>query len=196
MFTWIKRLHMYAGLLTFTAFVVWGITGIHAVFLPSADNWEEPSPTEVREIAWKSPGNLDDKALSRVAIEASGLQAIGAPLLHRRDDQQNLAFAVFGPNGRRDITYLEREEKLRVEIRQNNLVEFLSGSHAGSSRRGPPNWSARVWGIYNEFSNWAFLLMTISGIYLWLASRPRIVWAWTTLALAALFVMALWWGIR
>ncbi len=49
MFTWVKRLHMYAGLLTFIAFVVWGITGIHAVFLPTVDNWEEPSPTEKRD---------------------------------------------------------------------------------------------------------------------------------------------------
>ncbi|MDZ7639246.1 MAG: hypothetical protein U5J83_13510 [Bryobacterales bacterium] len=104
----------------------------------------------------KAPGNLDDKALAEDAAAASGLRTIGRPALHKRDAQQNLTFAVFGPNGRRDITYLESEGKLRVEIKQNSVVEFLSASHAGSSRRGPPEWGARVWGIYNEFANWAF----------------------------------------
>ncbi len=195
MFVWIKKLHMYAGLLTFTALVVWGIAGIHAVFLPAPGS-QETLPAEVREIAWKAPGNLDDKALSRAAIAASGLRTVGQPVLHRRDEQQNLTFAVFGPNGRRDLTYLESEGKLRMEIRRNSLAAFLSESHAGSSRRGPPEWGARVWGVYNEFSNWAFAFLIFSGIYLWLATRPRIVWAWSTLALAAAIVAALWWGAR
>jgi hypothetical protein len=35
-FAYAKKLHMYAGLLTFSAFLVWGITGVEAVFLPAA----------------------------------------------------------------------------------------------------------------------------------------------------------------
>lgn len=196
MFAWIKKLHMYAGLLTYTAFIVWGVTGIHAVFLPAADNWKEPLPTEVREVSWKAPANLDDKALSVAATAASGLRSIGNPVLRKRDEQQNLTFAVFGPSGRRDLTYVESEGKIRVEIKQNNIVEFLSGVHAGSSRRGPPELASRIWGIYNEFSNWAFLFMTFTGIYLWLATRPKMVWAWATFGSATVIVAALWWGTR
>lgn len=196
MFALVKKLHMWAGLFTFTAFVVWGVTGIHAIFLPSPGNWKEPEPAEIRDIAWKAPGNLDDKALSEAAVKASGLRTVGAPVLRKRDAQQNLTFAVFGPNGRRDLTILEGEGKIRVAIKQNSLVEFLSASHAGSTRRGPPELGARVWGAYNEFANWAFLLMTLSGIYLWLATRPKIVWAWATLGLAGVIFAALWWGTR
>lgn len=196
MFAWIKKLHMYAGLFTFTAFVVWGVTGIHAVFLPSPGDWKEPEPTEIREVAWKAPGSLDDQALAEAAAEASGLKTIGAPVLRKRDAERNLTFAVFSPSGRRDLTVLEEEGKIRIAIRQNSLAEFLSASHTGSSRRGPPETAARIWGLYNEFANWAFLLMTLSGIYLWLATRPRIVWAWATLGLAAGVFVALWWGTR
>ena len=187
---------MYAGLLTFTAFVVWGVTGIHAVFLPAPGTEGEPATTAVREIPWRAPGNLDDKTLSVAAVEVSGLRAVGRPVLHRRDAGQNLTFAVFGPTGRSDLTYLESAGKLRVEIKGNSFADFLSVSHAGSTRRGPPEWGARVWGVYNEFANWAFLLMTLSGIYLWLATRPKIVWAWATFGLTAILIAALWWGTR
>ncbi|MCW5962955.1 MAG: PepSY domain-containing protein [Bryobacterales bacterium] len=196
MFLWIKKLHMYAGLLTFTAFVVWGVTGIHAVFLPSPDGWREPVPTSFRELEWKAPGNLDDKALCEAALAASGLRTVGAPQLRRRNAEMNLSFTVFGPNGRRDLTYLEAEGKLRVEIRQNNILGFIAESHAGSSRRGPGELASRIWGYYNELANWAFLMMTLSGIYLWLATRPRVVWAWATLGISGMVFAALWWGTR
>jgi len=187
---------MWAGLLSYTACVVWGITGIHAVFLPSPDQGKQPQPANIREFAWKAPANLDDKALSKEAAAASGLKTIGAPVLQRRDAEQNLRFALFSPSGRRDLTYFESTGILRVETRQNDIWGFLSASHAGSSRRGPPEISARIWGYYNEFAVWAFLLMTFSGIYLWLATRPKMVWTWATFGLAATIFAALWWGTR
>ncbi len=196
MFAWIKKLHMWAGLLTYTAMIVWGVTGIHAVFLPSPDNWRQPEPTQVRMVPWQAPGDADDKALSELVVAASGLKSVGNPVLRKRDAEQNLTFAVFGPSGRRDLTYLESEGKIRIAVRQNDLVGFVSVVHAGSSRRGPPELPARVWGYYNEFSIWAFFLMTLSGIYLWLATRPKIVWAWATLGLAGVVFVALWWGTR
>jgi hypothetical protein len=196
MFAWIKKLHIWAGLLSYTAFIVWGVTGIHAVFLPSPNNWRQPTPTEVRTVSWKAPGTADDKALADLMVAASGLKTVGAPVLRKRDGEQNLTFAVFSPSGRRDLTYLESESKIRIALRQNNLVGFLSAVHAGSSRRGPPELPARVWGYYNEFSIWAVFFMTLSGIYLWLATRPKVVWAWATLGLAGVVFVALWWGTR
>jgi hypothetical protein len=31
----------------------------------------------------------------------------------------------------------------------------------------------RLWTWYNEFSIWSLIGMSLSGVYLWLASRPR-----------------------
>jgi hypothetical protein len=118
------------------------------------------------------------------------------PGRHSRDENNNLFFSVYTPSGRRDLTYLEAERKIRVEVRQNDVVGFLSAMHAGSSRRGPPDFSARVWGYYNEFANWAFGFMTLTGMYLWLATRPRLMWAWITCGAAAVLCTALWIATR
>ncbi len=192
MFEWIKKFHTYAGLLTFTAFIVWGITGIHAVFLPSPGNWRPPDVTRVLEVPFDAQGDLDDEALALRVFEASGVKMSRPPNRTRRDSSHNLAFTLYTPNGRRDVTYLEAERKIRVEVRQNNVAGFLSSMHTGSSRRGPTDLSARVWGYYNEFSNWAFCFMTLSGLYLWLATRPRLAWAWLTFGGACVLATALW----
>jgi hypothetical protein len=48
-YEWVRRLHMYSGLLTFMAFVVWGVTGIHAVFLAPPDQYRPPPVSSVRD---------------------------------------------------------------------------------------------------------------------------------------------------
>ncbi len=196
MYEWTRKLHNYAGLLTFTALIVWGVTGIHAIFLPSPGNWIPEAVTEEREVPYEAPGDLDDKALSLAVFEASGVTMSLPPPQHHRDADHNLAFSVYTPSGRRDLTYLEAERKIRVEVRQSGAVSFLANMHAGSSRRGPPELSARVWGYYNEFANWAFGFMTLTGMYLWLATRPRLMWAWITCGAAAALCTALWIATR
>ncbi|MEO7650632.1 MAG: hypothetical protein ABIZ80_09195, partial [Bryobacteraceae bacterium] len=36
----------------------------------------------------------------------------------------------------------------------------------------PTDWRIRAWTWYNEFSIWALIAMSVSGVYLWLATRP------------------------
>lgn len=192
MFDWIKRLHTYSGLLTYVALIVWGITGIHAVFLPSPGNWKPQEVSKVVEVPFDAPGDLDDKELALRMFEASGVTMSRPPNGTHRDSSHNLVFSVYTPNGRRDFTYLESDGKIRIEVRQNDISGFLSSMHTGSSRRGPPDLPARVWGYYNEFSTWAFCFMTLSGLYLWLATRPRLQWAWLTFGGTCLVSAALW----
>jgi hypothetical protein len=53
-----------------------------------------------------------------------------------------------------------------------------------------------LWGYFNEFSTWAFLFMTFSGLYLWIATRPGLRWAQLTLAATVVVTAALWFAIR
>ena len=53
-----------------------------------------------------------------------------------------------------------------------------------------------MWGFYNELSTWAFLFMTISGVYMWLATRPKIRWAQLSFVGMAVVMAALWIVIR
>lgn len=196
MYKWLKKLHMWAGLLAFTALVVWGYTGIHAVFLPAPGGYTPPDVSSTREIVFVGPGNLDDRALARKIYEHIEIPLKGGHYNIRRDDDANLAFFVFTWNGRRDVTYLEADSKVRIEHRKNSTSSFLSSMHTAHGRRGPKAWSARVWAVYNEMSLWAFFFMTISGVWLWAITRPGLRWAQLLLAVTVGVSGVLWWVTR
>jgi hypothetical protein len=196
MYDWMKKIHMYAGLLSYMAFFVWGVAGIRAVFLPPPGGYLPPEISAQREVPFEAPGDLDDEQLSQLLFKAAEIPMSGGHYNVHRNEEGNLAFFVFTNNGRRDVTYLEEEQRIRVEIRQNGLVDFLSSMHAGHSRRGAPDLSARFWGVYNEFSTWAFFFMSLSGIYLWVATRPRLPWAQLSIGGAAAVFVILWVATR
>ncbi len=183
---------MYAGLLTFTAFAVWGVAGIHAVFLPAPGGYQPPEISEVRELPYEAAGDLDDKELARQINEFVNIPLAGGHYNIHRDVEHNLVFFVFTVSGRREVTYLEERQVVRIEVRQNTLVQFLSSMHTSNSHRGPRVLAARMWGIYNEFSTWAFTFMTLSGVYLWLASRPGLLWAQLLAGTSAAIFVVLW----
>jgi hypothetical protein len=192
MYEWMKKIHMYAGLFAFMAFVVWGFAGVYAVFLPPPGGYQPPQVSEVREVPFEAPGQLDDKQLADLVFKSAGLTMAGGFYNVHRDDSQNLAFLVFSANGQRDVTYLEDQKRIRVEIRDGGLGNFLSSMHTAHSRRGAPDRSARLWGWYNEFSTWAFLFMTLSGIYMWVVTRPRLPWARLSFGGATAVCLILW----
>ena len=76
LYEWVKKIHMYSGLLTFTAFVVWGVTGISAVFLPPPGQYTPPPVSSVHEIQFQGQANLDSShALSAFASSKDGSDA-------------------------------------------------------------------------------------------------------------------------
>ena len=196
MFDWVKKIHMYSGLFTFTALTVWGITGIHAVSLPSPGGYSPPDVSSVREVPYDAPGNLDDPALAKKIFEAIDVPLAGGHYNIHRDDDLNLSFFVFTYNGRRDVTLLEEKGLVRIAHRKNAFSGFLSSMHASHSRRGPKALPARMWAFYNEFSLWAFTFMTFSGVYLWAATRPRLRWAQLSFGLTLAISIALWLATR
>ena len=66
----------------------------------------------------------------------------------------------------------DQENRIRLETRRSSLAQFLNGLHATTINH-KPDWRLRWWGYYTEFSIWSLLGMSMSGVYLWLASRPR-----------------------
>ena len=196
MFKWIKKLHTYAGLLSFSALFVWGFIGVYAVFMPAPGQFKPPEISETREVSLAAPGDLDDKALARYVFDNIDIPLRGGHYNIRRDDDANLAFFVFTASGRRDVTYFEDQETVRIQVRQNTLPHFLSTMHTAHSRRGPKTQAAKMWGYYNEFSVWAFLFMIVSGLYMWLETRPGMIWAQATIGVATVGTAVLWFATR
>jgi hypothetical protein len=193
---WMKKLHTYAGLLTFTAFVVWGVIGVAGAFAPGPGNYQPPDVSSVQDTPMPVPANLGDKALARYVFDNIYIPLRGGHYNIQRNENGNLAFYVFTASGRRDVTYLEDQGIARIEIRQNSIFGFLSTMHTAFSRRGPQTQAARLWGYYNEFAAWAFFFMTISGVYLWLDTRPGMRWAQLIGASSIGFSVVLWFATR
>ena len=85
-------------------------------------------------------------------------------------------------------------ENLDIPLRGGhyNIFGFLSTMHTAFSRRGPETQAARLWGYYNELAAWAFVFMTVSGLYLWLDTMPGMRWAQLLAASSIGFSIVLW----
>jgi hypothetical protein len=196
LYQWVQKIHMYAGLLTFTAFVVWGITGVHGAFTPPPGGFTPPEISSVKEVPFQADSSLDDKELAKAIFEAIQIPLAGGRYNIHRDDDLNLAFNVFTINGGREVTFLEDKGIVQVAHRANSLLSYFSSMHTAHSHRHQLTLASSAWGYYNEFSTWAFLFMTLSGVYLWLATRPKIRWAQLSFVGMGAVMLALWIAIR
>jgi hypothetical protein len=125
---------MYAGLLSFMAFVVWGVTGIEAVFLPAPGDWQPPSISAQKEFPFEGGGNLDDKKLAKAVFQAAALTMVGGYYNVHRDDAGNLAFLAYSANGQRELTYLEKR-RVRVVFRDSGLELLVDHARGPFARR-------------------------------------------------------------
>jgi len=184
MYSLFRKLHMYAGLLNLSILLIFGISGLWATFEPAPDQRHRPDPQiEFRDFT--VPAGVDDKAVADQVYEYLKLpMSVSIPRQAlRRDGNNNLALDFYGANGMRRAIVLEKENRIRIETRRPPLANFLNGLHTTTMNSRMTDWRIRYWTYYNEFSIWSLIGMSISGVYLWLASRPRY--------RSALFVFAL-----
>ena len=90
---------------------------------------------------------------------------------------------------------LEDEDRLRIETRPASTYQFLAHLHELAPSRAAPDLRLQAWAWYIELSIWSLMLMALSGVYLWLASRPRHAWAWASLVVGSLALVAFYWYV-
>jgi hypothetical protein len=170
----IKKIHAWLGLLSFTVLLVYGVTGLSVTVLtPPQDRPRPPATVEV--VDFSVPPNLSDKELAdRIWAHLKLPLSNPAPEWSlQRDARNNLTIGFYTPNGPTRVTVLEAEAKLQVAGERATMPAFLNNLHATTIRDLPVDWRLRGWVLYNEFAILALILMSLSGIYLWLSSRPR-----------------------
>ncbi len=195
MYRWIKKLHIYSGLLSFTGFTVWGIVGVWASFIPAPGERTRRAP-EIRTIEFQVDGSATDQEITDAMIVASGLPFIEPGRKAIRDTEGRLEVRYLTPNGTRRILLLENENLIRVEQTRSPLAGFLNLMHMQTIRHHNPGWEVQLWGAYNQFSLWAVVFMTVSGVYMWLATRPGMRWALWTVGVSSMATVALYLGLR
>ncbi|MCB9384976.1 MAG: PepSY domain-containing protein [Bryobacterales bacterium] len=189
----LKRIHMYAGLMSFTALIVYGLAGLYSTSQPP---WSErPYPeTQVREVPFEFPASGSDKELADAIYRHLDMPLTG-PMYDwalKRDDDQNLFLNFYTVNGFRKVTALESQGLLRVESSRTGLWQFVNGAHSTTLQWAAPRFLVQGWAWYNELAIWSLLLMAGSGIALWLMTRPGYVPGVVSFALGSGMFVTLW----
>ena len=193
----IRKIHMYAGLLSFTALIVYGISGLYSTSQPS---WgERPYPqTAFREVPFDFPQDASDKELADAIYYKLDMPLTG-PLWNwaiARDKDQNLFLNFYTINGFRKVTALEAEGLLRIETSRTTLAQFVNGAHSTTLQWASPRFLVQAWAWYNEVAIWALMLMAASGVVLWLLTRPKYAPALAAFVLGNGAFLALYWFAR
>lgn len=191
----LRRLHIWTGLFAFTSLLVMAVAGLHSSLRPRGAG--EP-PLEVRELPFRAAPNATD---GEVAVELA--RRLRLPLPDplprgalRRDERHDLELRLDSQNGPYRLVVREASGTVLVEHRRNGLGEFLTLLHARTfaGTRGPL--PIHLWALYVDLSIAALLFLLASGVWIWLATRPRLAWARALLAASVAVFAALWWAIR
>ena len=172
----IKKLHIYFGLLSFSHLIVYGIAGLSASFQPALER-----PKLVRSVRF-DPFTADPLSTDKEVADQV-YHKLNLPLSRPMPDwflkhtsQNDLQLDFYTINGIYRVIVLEKEHRLRIEEVRNNTWLLLEDLHAGTAREAEIR-ILRIWGVYNEFAMFSLVGLSISGLYLWLSSRPGIRWA-------------------
>ena len=172
---------MYSGLLSFLGLTVWGVVGVESAFRSAPEERPRAEPV-VRQIDFQTPDDVADPELAQMMVDAAQMPFITDAPRQVRDARNRLTMTYFTVNGRRHIVLLEDEAKIRIEETPNSFWDFLDATHTNTLFHSRPAWQIKLWGAYNEMSLWSVIFMTVSGVYMWLATRPKLSWAGWTLA--------------
>lgn len=188
---WIRKLHMYAGLLNFSILIVFGIAGLVAS-VGAPDIFEHPTLHTITTQEFSPSPSASDKEVAS-AIAAALHIRVGEPPNSRRNAQHQLMVDFYDPNGLRRVTLIEMEHRLQVETLRNSIWRFFDNLHATTLRQGAA-WSAeRVWGWYIEIATLSMIWMIASGIWLGVGQRWNFRWTQFSAVLAVIAFGVLYW---
>lgn len=187
----VRKIHIYAGLFVFTQFLVFGIAGVVATLQPSLERPKAPAST--RYVPFEiQPGESDKSVAARVYESIRPAMSRPMPDWALRRTGGQLILDFYNINGIFRVSVLEDERRLKIDNIRNSTALFLEDIHAATLGEFSPPGLIQAWAVWNMAAMWALLLFTLSGAYLWLATRPQLRWAWMTLAGSTLVFGTFW----
>ncbi len=150
----LKKLHTYAGLLTFVNLAVYGIVGLSIVWLRQQ---EQPAPVVSYQNFAVGP-NLTDRQVAEQICAQLHL-SLATPVQQfaiQHDSANNLLLDFRHANGRDRVTVLEPERRIQIETSRNNLGIYFYILHETTGVFHSGDWRMQLWADYNEFAMWSF----------------------------------------
>jgi hypothetical protein len=195
MLTLVRKIHIYTGLLVFVQLVIYGAAGIVATFEP----FERPKIVhDTKDVRFAAPPSATDKEVAVLVYRDLRLP-MNRPIpdwFLRRTPDHHLLLDFYNINGIYRVVVLEDQQRLRIARIHNSTWLFLSDIHAATLADREAPRLVRIWAAWNEVGIWALLAFCVSGVWLWLGTRPRFYWAWATASAGALALAALWRAFR
>src|ERR1051326_2038172 len=147
---WIKKIHMYAGLLNFTILCVFGLAGLVAT-AQAPDIFSAKRPPAVTTLPFSAPGSASDEQVGELIRRQLQPPHAGKPFTPR-DDRHRLVADFYSVNGLVRATLLEPERQLQVETRRNSIWRFFDNAHATTIQETAYDWAPGIWAWYIELS--------------------------------------------
>jgi len=188
--TLLRKIHTYAGLLTFVNFMIYGLVGLSATW---AGRPSRP-PAQLLEREFHVPPNMTDREIADQVCSLLHL-SLARPIqdaVIQYDPANRLVLDFYHANGRHRVTVDEADGKLRIEVYRASLVRYLDTLHVTTAAFRSGDRRMQLWADYNEFAMWCLIGMTVSGAALWLISRPGHRWAQASFGLGCALFAALW----
>lgn len=186
------KLHLYAGLLCFPYFIVFGISSLHInhefSFMqpdPATRQWQRDVP--IRQVA-------DNQLLAETIRDSLGLMG-WAPWWEQNRQTRAYTFQVTHPGKQYRIQANLLENRVRVEERSKGFWPVLNSLHfLGESIPGAPL-PINSWQYYQDFSVVVMLFSILSGFYLFVKKRRETLAGLLVLGCCTLFSLLLMIGV-
>jgi hypothetical protein len=160
----VRKVHIYAGLLTFAQLIVYGIAGLAATVQPSLER--PKAPRSIRYLPFALPPSTTDKQVADL-VYRTVQPALARPIpgwFLRRTPDRHLLLDFYNINGIVRVVVLEDEGKVRIEDIRNSAGLFLEDIHAATPGDGEPPGLVRAWAVWNEVAMWSLLGFCVSGV--------------------------------
>ena len=188
---WIRKVHMYLGLVNFSLLVVFGLAGI-IVTAEAPDIFRQKDGPAVTSIDFTAPPGASDREVAQLLAQTVATPHSGPPVV-RRNPANQLVADFYSPNGLRRVTLLENERRAQIQTYRNSIWRFIDNVHATTIAEQSTSSALHWWAWYIELSIWSLVAMSLSGV--WLGVTARWQFGWTRVSLSAGFAafVVLYW---
>ena len=188
---WIRRIHIYLGLVNFSLLIVFGLAGL-VVTAEAPDIFKQKQAPAVALRDFTPPASASDREVAAVLAQTMAPAHSGPPVM-RRNAANQLVTEFYSVNGLTRVTLLENEHRAQVQTFRNSIWRFIDNAHATTISEGAHGGAVQAWAWYIELSIWSLIAMAMTGVWLGLTARWKFRWTRISLAAGSAAFVALYW---